>query len=97
MKIDIIELSKMTVTERIILRNKALSYISQGYKLLQIQNIMNTSQNGISEIIAYKPCIKVDLGSRNETYFHEEEMIQGYKIPNYKDLSIDEKIIFDKL
>ena len=40
---------------------------------------------------------KVVICVKDESYFTESEMIIGYVAPNYKELSIDEKIIFDKL
>ena len=46
------------------------------------------------KVIPSKECI---LGFKDETYLTESEMIIGYVAPSYKDLSKEEKIIFDKL
>ena len=46
------------------------------------------------KVIPSKECI---LGCKDETYLTESEMIIGYVAPSYKDLSKEEKIIFDKL
>ncbi len=35
------------------------------------------------------------FGYKNEAYLTEEEMLEGYQVPTYKELSIDEKIIYD--
>jgi len=37
----------------------------------------------------------VCFGYKNEAYFTEEQMLEGYKPPKYKELSIDEQIIYD--
>lgn len=37
------------------------------------------------------------LGFRNETYFSEQELIQGYKVPTYDELSESEKEIYNSL
>lgn len=42
----------------------------------------------------YKRMNSVGLGWKNETYLSEEEMIQGYKIPTYEELSESEKTIY---
>ena len=39
---------------------------------------------------------KVNLGKKDESYFTESEMIMGYVAPSYKELSKEEKQIFDK-
>jgi len=36
------------------------------------------------------------MGSKNDTYCTEQELIRGYVAPSYKELSVDEKIIYDK-
>ena len=41
--------------------------------------------------------IAPSLGFRNETYFTEQELIQGYKVPTYDELSESEKEIFNNL
>jgi len=46
------------------------------------------------KVIPGKECI---LGCKDETYLTESEMIIGYVAPSYKELSKEEKIIFDKL
>lgn len=35
------------------------------------------------------------FGYKNEAYLTEEEMLEGYQVPTYKELSIDEQIIYD--
>lgn len=39
---------------------------------------------------------KIHFGHKDESYFTEDEMLEGFSC-NYKDLSVDEKIIFDRL
>jgi len=39
---------------------------------------------------------KIHFGYKNEEYFTEEEMIIGYVIPKYEELSLQEKEIYDK-
>ena len=38
--------------------------------------------------------VTVDLGCKNESYLTEEEMINGYIVPKYSELSIAEKEIW---
>jgi hypothetical protein len=38
--------------------------------------------------------VTVDLGYKNESYLTEEEMINGYIVPKYSELSIAEKEIW---
>ena len=40
---------------------------------------------------------KVNLGSKDESYFTESEMIMGYVAPSYKELSKEEKEIWNEL
>lgn len=42
----------------------------------------------------YKRMNSVGLGFKNETYLSEEEMLQGYKIPTFEELSESEKTIY---
>ena len=39
---------------------------------------------------------KVNLGSKDESYLTESEMLIGYVAPSYEDLSVEEKIIYDE-
>jgi len=39
---------------------------------------------------------KVSLGSKDESYLTESEMLIGYIVPGYEDLSKEEKIIYDE-
>jgi len=39
---------------------------------------------------------QLGLGHKAESYFTEEEMMQGYKAPSYNQLSIDEKILWNE-
>lgn len=39
---------------------------------------------------------KVSLGSKDESYLTESEMLIGYIAPGYEDLSTEEKIIYDE-
>ena len=41
-----------------------------------------------------KRITSADLGYKNESYLSEEEMIQGYKVPSYEELSASEKEIY---
>lgn len=40
---------------------------------------------------------KVSLGKKDESYFTESEMIMGYVAPSYKELSKEEKEIWNEL
>lgn len=42
----------------------------------------------------YKRMNAVGLGWKNDTYYNEEEMIQGYQIPTFDELSESEKTIY---
>jgi hypothetical protein len=39
---------------------------------------------------------KIHFGYKNQEYYTEEEMINGYVVPNYEELSPEEKEIYDK-
>jgi len=39
---------------------------------------------------------QLGLGSKTESYFTEEEMMNGYISPSYNQLSIDEKILWNE-
>ena len=39
---------------------------------------------------------QLGLGSKTESYFTEEEMMNGYIAPSYNQLSIDEKILWNE-
>jgi hypothetical protein len=39
---------------------------------------------------------KIHFGYKNVEYFTEEEMINGYVVPKYEELSPEEKEIYDK-
>jgi hypothetical protein len=43
----------------------------------------------------YKRNISIGLGYKNSSYFTESEMIQGYQIPTYEELSENEKGMFN--
>ena len=36
------------------------------------------------------------MGSKNDTYCTEQELIRGYVAPSYEELSVDEQIMYDK-
>ena len=53
--------------------------------------IYNHRKNRTKEI---KNINTVDLGYKNESYLSEEEMIQGYIVPTFNELSESEKEIY---
>lgn len=93
-KIDVFYFQKLSDQEKIDLRNKARNLLEQGHKLTEITNVMCTSQCAIHEILSFKMIQRAEIGSKDEAYFTEKEMLTGYVVPSYKDLSIEEKSIF---
>jgi len=44
-----------------------------------------------------KPVSRAKIGHRDEAYYTEDYMINGYQIPTYDELSESEKFIFNTL
>ena len=77
---------------------KVNTYFNAGWKVDEIANHLGVSNNTLRSYYQMIPLIIApSLGFRNETYFTEQELIEGYKIPTYDELSESEKEIFQNL
>ena len=79
----ILQLRKDFINHRNYINNKILSSVDA--------QIYNHRKNRTKEI---KNINSVDLGCKNESYLSEEEMIQGYVVPTFNELSESEKEIY---
>jgi hypothetical protein len=97
-KKEVLELVKkgVDVTPSIILQLRK-DFINSKHKeyakIIKCVNaeIYNHRKNRTKEI---KNINSVDLGYKNESYLSEKEMIQGYKVPTFNELSESEKEIY---
>lgn len=73
--------------------------ILRGKSLYQIIKLEKVSVSSLHLLFAevQKPVSRGKIGYRNEAYWSEEEMINGYQIPTYNELSESEKLIYNRL
>lgn len=77
---------------------KVNTYLKAGWKVDEIADHLGVSKNLLRSYYKMIPLIVApSLGHKNESYLSENEMIQGYKVPTYDELSESEKEIFNNL
>ena len=71
--------------------------ISRGKSLYQIIKLESVSISSLHLLFkeVQKPVSRGKIGYRNEAYWNEEEMINGYIAPTYDELSESEKVIYN--
>lgn len=79
----ILQLRKDFINRRNYINNKILASVDA--------EIYNHRKNRTKKVKNINP---VDLGYKNESYLSEEEMIQGYVVPTFNELSESEKEIY---
>jgi hypothetical protein len=79
----ILQLRKDFINHRNYINNKILSSVDA--------EIYNHRKNRTKKV---KNINSVNLGYKNESYLSEEEMIQGYIVPTFNELSESEKEIY---
>lgn len=76
-------------------KRKVNTFLLAGWKLDEIADHFGISRKSLYNYYKLKYTYKVvTMGYKNETYATEEEMIQGYKVPTFEELSNDEKILY---
>lgn len=80
-------------------RSKVFDLINRGFGVYAIIKQVDVSISSLTLLFSdiAKPVSKLKLGYKNEAYCTEEEMIQGYKVPTYDELSESEKNIYNLL
>lgn len=77
--------------------NRIYNLISRGKTLYQIIKLEKVSVSSLHLLFneIQKPVSRGKIGYRNEAYYTEDYMINGYQIPTYNELSESEKIMFN--
>jgi hypothetical protein len=80
-------------------QNRIYNLISRGKTLYQIIKLEKVSVSSLHLLFneIQKPVSRGKIGYRDEAYWSEEEMINGYQIPTYNELSESEKLIYNRL
>ena len=80
-------------------RGKVFDLINRGVGVYAIIKQVDVSISSLTLLFSdiAKPVSKLKLGYKNDTYCSEDEMIQGYQIPTYDELSESEKNIYNLL
>lgn len=78
-------------------QRRIYNLISRGktlYQIIKLEKVSVSSLHLLFEEIQ-KPVSRGKIGFRNEAYWSENEMINGYITPTYEDLSESEKVIYN--
>lgn len=77
-------------------RLEVIDLINRGFGVYAIVKQVNVSISSLTLLFSdiAKPVSKLKLGYKNDTYQSEEEMIKGYQIPTFEELSESEKTIY---
>lgn len=78
-------------------QNRIYNLISRGKILYQIVKLESVSISSLHLLFkeVQKPVSRGKIGYRNEAYWSEEFLINGYIAPTYEELSESEKIMFN--
>jgi hypothetical protein len=78
-------------------QNRIYNLISRGKSLYQIIKLEKVSVSSLHLLFneIQKPVSRGKIGHRNEAYWSEEYMINGYIAPTYEELSESEKVMFN--
>ena len=80
-------------------QRRIYNLISRGkslYQIIKLEKVSVSSLHLLFEEIQ-KPVSRGKIGYRNEAYWTENEMINGYIAPTYEELSESEKLIYNLL
>lgn len=78
-------------------QNRIYNLISRGktlYQIIKLEKVSVSSLHLLFEEIQ-KPVSRGKIGYRDEAYWSENEMINGFRIPTYDELSESEKVIYN--
>jgi hypothetical protein len=78
-------------------QNRIYNLISRGktlYQIIKLEKVSVSSLHLLFEEIQ-KPVSRGKIGHRDEAYWSEEYMINGYIAPTYDELSESEKVIYN--
>jgi len=80
-------------------QNRIYNLISRGKTLYQIIKLEKVSVSSLHLLFdeIQKPVSRGKIGHRDDDYWTEDEMINGFRIPTYNDLSESEKLIYNLL
>jgi len=80
-------------------QNRIYNLISRGKTLYQIIKLEKVSVSSLHLLFdeIQKPVSRGKIGHRDDAYWTEDEMINGFRIPTYNDLSESEKLIYNLL
>jgi hypothetical protein len=80
-------------------QNRIYNLISRGKTLYQIIKLEKVSVSSLHLLFneIQKPVSRGKIGYRNEAYWSEEEMINGYQQPVFEDLSLEEQKIYNRI
>lgn len=78
-------------------QNRIYNLISRGKTLYQIIKLEKVSVSSLHLLFdeIQKPVSRGKIGHRDDAYWSEEYMINGYITPTYNDLSESEKLIYN--
>jgi hypothetical protein len=80
-------------------QTRIYNLISRGktlYQIIKLEKVSVSSLHLLFEDVK-KPVSRAKIGHRDESYYTEDYMINGYQIPTYEDLSESEKFIYNTL
>ena len=78
-------------------QTRIYNLISRGktlYQIIKLEKVSVSSLHLLFEDVK-KPASRAKIGHRNEAYYTEDYMINGYQIPTYDELSESEKLMFN--
>lgn len=78
-------------------QNRIYNLISRGKTLYQIIKLERVSVSSLHLLFdeIQKPVSRGKIGHRDDAYWTEDEMINGFRIPTYNELSESEKVIYN--
>ena len=78
-------------------QNRIYNLISRGKTLYQIIKLEKVSVSSLHLLFdeIQKPVSRGKIGHRDDAYWTEDEMINGFRIPTYNELSESEKLIYN--
>ena len=79
-------------------RNEIVDKVASGWGvyLLSEKYVVKVSSLILEIAKMTKPVSRMRIGYKNDAYFTESEMLEGFQC-NYEDLSASEKLIYDRL
>ena len=78
-----------------------LKSLKNEFNVIKTRKAINESKEIEKQIISWRKKRAINsqqavIGSKDESYFSESEMLIGYIVPGYEDLSVEEKKIYDE-